>query len=374
MKEGPGFLLFGGTNDRALLALCRGFEQYGLPFGLIGRSKGDLLLKSRYAANYLLFRSSEKLELEEVLQAAKLGGSEYGKREWIICPTSEYLNIALFAMRDELAIAGISIATCDQHLYSTLSNKASFRTYCTELGIPPPAILLNASVQEAGLPFVAKPKNNLSRTGKILYPHLIRSERDRVQFIKMDATDEFYLEEFVDGQSWYFLFYFSADGSVVSGAQRNYLQQGLGKSIVLAKAEQYPEENVPQLLIDRLRQDGYRGFIMMEVRRRSNGEAISIEANPRCWGPFQLTCDTGMGLFEAFVRDHGAQLSESRPPLRSPTYAWLGGCIQALRSGKGLDFHAKRPFVLRQLAKAAFNDVYARSGSWSCFINDLCKS
>lgn len=36
MKPGPGFILFGGTNDRALLALCRGFEEQKIPFGLVG--------------------------------------------------------------------------------------------------------------------------------------------------------------------------------------------------------------------------------------------------------------------------------------------------------------------------------------------------
>ena len=173
------------------------------------------------------------------------------------------------------------------------------------------------------------------------------------------------------GEGWCLLFYFPKNGPVAQGAQRNYLQQGLGKSIVLARAEPYPEQDVPQRFIDQLKQVDYRGFIMVEIRRTLAGDAISIEANPRCWGPFQLTMDGGMGLFETFLTDHGHPVDlPSRGPNGS-NYCWTGGISQAIRSGKGLDTHVNKAKVASQFTRAIWNDVYARRDSWSCFWADL---
>lgn len=374
MKAGPGFILFGGTNDRALLALCRGFEEHQIPFGLIGRNEGDLLKRSRYASHYLLDRNTERLELRQILQAVEEGNIRYGRRNWVICPTSEYLNIILFDMKEELKVAGIEVATCERPLYLRLSNKATFRAYCEGIGVPPPRILEGANADTAELPFVAKPKSNLSKNGRVLYPYLIRNQAERVSFMEEADPDEFYLEEFVTGESWYLLYYFSADGSFVKGAQRNYLQQGKGKSIVLAKALDYPEPEIEHAFAEQLSVDGYRGFIMVELRRTVSGRAVTIEANPRCWGPFQLTQDAGMGLFEAFLKDHGAIPMQGRRGKKAVTYAWFGGCVQALRSRKGLDRHANPIALAALLGRSITNDVYARQGSWSCFMADICRS
>ncbi|MCC6937012.1 MAG: hypothetical protein IT226_02210 [Flavobacteriales bacterium] len=373
MKPGPGFILFGGTNDRALLALCRGFEEQKIPFGLIGRNERDLLKRSRYSSNYLLDRNSERLELDQILQAVHIGNARFGPRKWVICPTSEYLNIVLFGMKEELARAGVEVATCERALYEQLSNKASFRDYCESLGVPPPRIMDGRDGATSELPFVAKPKSNISKEGKVLYPYLVREEWDRARFLDEADPEEFYLEEFVLGENWYLLYYFSADGTYVKGAQRNFLQQGMGKSVVLARAMDYPEPEVEQAFAKRLSADGYRGFIMVELRRTSSGKAVTIEANPRCWGPFQLTRDADMGLFESFITDHGGALENEKRSGRTASYLWLGGCIQALRSGKGLDRHAERTQVIALLGRSLGNDIYARKGSWSCFMSDLCK-
>ncbi|MGB3868922.1 MAG: hypothetical protein WA937_05595 [Flavobacteriales bacterium] len=313
------------------------------------------------------------MELEEIVQAAKAGNAKYGERKWVLCPTSEYLNIVLFEMREQLEQDGISIATCEKALYHTLSNKASFRTYCEELGIQPPKLFSSEEERTVTPPFVAKPKNNLAKNGSILYPHLIRTAEEQHSFLHNADRDEFYLEEFVHGESWYLLYYFSADGSVISGAQRNYLQQGKGKSIVLARAEDYPEESVPYLFKERLRRDGYRGFIMIELRRSASGMATAIEANPRCWGPFQLTIDARMGLLEAFLKDHGTNAVTASTGKRRATYSWLGGCLQAMRTGRSLDRHTDRSTLLGMIPSALANDVYARRGTWRCFLSDLWR-
>lgn len=365
-----GFLLFSGANDRAVIALCRSMTRYGVPFGLIGRNRDDLLKRSRYADHYLLDRASERLEFDELLEAASRARVRYGIQEWVICPTSEYLNIVLFTMRDRLEAEGIRLATCDEALYARVSGKSEFRKYCVELGVPPPEMLTDGKHGMPAIPFVAKPKQNLSRTGRILYPHLVRNAKQLADFRRESDPEEFYFERFVEGESWYLLYHIDARGGVTHGAQRNFLQQGKGKSIVVAQAMPYPEHEVVERFAARLTADGYRGFIMVEVRRTPEGDPVAIEANPRCWGPFQLTIDAKMGLFEAFLRDHGYDVPVPGTAGRS-FYCWTGGIIQAVRSGKGLDLYTSSFALPAILPRAFASDVYARPDAWSCFSADL---
>lgn len=349
-------------------------SNYAVPFGLIGRGKSDLLKRSRYGSHYLIDRTSETLHFEDIQAAATKARSMHGVDEWVICPTSEYLNLVLFPMRDRLAAIGVTVATCDERLYGRLSEKAAFRSYCTDLGVPPPRILEATELRDMEIPFVAKPKTNLSAMGRILYPYLVRNSREKDVFMQEASTADYYVEEFVTGESWYLLYYIAKDGTVSQGAQRNFLQQGKGKSIVLAHAQRYPDQRVADLFADRFRSDGYRGFIMVEVRRTGAGRAVTIEANPRCWGPLQLTLDSNMGLVEAFLTDHGHALPDPGPVRWGRQYCWSGGVIQAWRSGIGLDAHARMFSVWPKLMSALRTDVFARNDAWSCFRADLCKT
>lgn len=367
----PGFLIFSGANDRAVLALCRGFDQYQVPFGLIGRGEKDLLAHSRYAPHYVHHRTSEKILSEDLLKAKEQGDALFGKRPWVVCPTSEYVNLALFEHRGFLESKEVTLATCAEEFYRQLTNKETFRGYAERIGVPPPP-KLQADAAVAPLPFVAKPIQNLSSSDKILYPYLVRTPSEREHFLSTADPKEFYLEEFVQGESWYLLLHFGENGEVVHGAQRNVLQQGMGKSIVLARSMAYPEAEVANLFIRALQTDGYRGFIMVELRREADGRAITIEANPRCWGPFQLTLDARMGLLEAFLRDHGYNVGSPKAEHQA-TYGWLGGIVQALRKGLGLDGHAPTGKVLRILFTAMANDIFARRGSYRCFVVDLWR-
>ncbi len=370
---GPGYILFSGSNDRAVLALCRGFANCGAPFALIGREANDLLDQSMYADRYLSYRTKGKLELRGLLAAVEEARSRTGNERWVLCPTSEYLNLKLFGMRSELAVHGISVATCSEGLYRELSDKSTFRKFCERNGVGLPLILDENDAARTKLPYVAKPKSNLTNSGSILYPYLVHTEEDRALFLNEMDTKDYYLEEFVLGESWYLLYYFGANGVVASGAQRNILQQGLGKSIVVAQARPYPEPGTIGRVEKILIKAGYTGFIMLEIRRKSDGRVVAIEANPRCWGPYQLTLDANMGLMETFLEDHGSQ-SIALGPFRKASYCWSGGIIQAIRSGKGLDPHVPVLRVLGATMRGLLSDVYARKGSWSCFLSDLWRS
>ncbi|HEX2616754.1 MAG TPA: hypothetical protein VHL57_04380, partial [Flavobacteriales bacterium] len=111
LSNAPGFLVFSGANDRAVLALCRGFARHGVPFGLIARGGTDLLRKSAFADRFVVERSSDQLTFEDLRAAADAARARYGVQDWVLCATSEYLNIRLFELRDRLAAEGITVAT-----------------------------------------------------------------------------------------------------------------------------------------------------------------------------------------------------------------------------------------------------------------------
>jgi len=369
----PGFLLFAGSNDRAVLSLCRGFTRYGANFGLIGRGADDLLLRSAYADRFLGMRTSGTLtptDLHAIINEAR---RRYGNRKWVICPTSEYLNRHLFEYRDALSANDVELAVCSEALYGQLSDKARFRAYCLDVGLSPPPLMEDADAASLPLPFVAKPSENVSPDDRILYPYLVRTERDRRRFLAEPARSTYYLERYMEGQSWYLLYYMGRSGRWQAGAQRNLLQQGQGKSIVLARMEIYPDSGLVERIAVRLRSDGYRGFIMVELRRNDR-EVVVIEANPRCWGPFQLALDANTGLLEAFLNDYGYAVPMPESTAEGMHYLWTGGILKALRGGIGIAAHARWTTVAGALVGASTRDVYARPDSRMCYRKDLCQS
>ena len=221
------------------------------------------------------------------------------------------------------------------------------------------------------LPFVAKPLKNLNCDDKILYPYLVCSEKDRQTFLNDPSQDSYYLESFVSGESWYLLYYFDHEGRFWSGSQRNLLQQGHGKSVLLARAQPYPDNRIVAALAERFRLDGYRGFVMVEIRR-TDGDSVAIEANPRCWGPLQLTLDAKMGIFEAFLNDYGFDVEIPTLPRQGVEYLWTAGILQALRKRIGLASHAPWRSVAGALSRV-LADVYARPDSWACYGREFSR-
>jgi hypothetical protein len=359
----PGFLLSAGSNERALIALCRGFTRYGIDFGLIGRGPDDLLLRSKYAGHFLGMGSRDTLSVADILWSVQKARRRYGRRNWVICPTSEHMNRHLLEKRDVLLAEGVELALCDGELYRKLSDKRSFRAYCLGAGLDVPP-LLQADPHSAPLPFVAKPNENINAEGRILYPYIVRTEADRKRFLRDRDWEQFHLERFVRGESWYILYYIDGCGGLRSGAQRNLLQQGQGKSVVLARTEKYPDVGLVHHLALRLRVDRYRGFIMVEVRR-DHTNAVMIEAIPRCWGPFQLTLDAKMGLFEAFLNDYGYDIDLIAPTEDGVLYLWKEGLWRALRDGMGVALHAPLTSIASALSIGWTSDIYARHDSYA---------
>src|SRR5688572_20843014 len=172
----PGFLVFAGSNDRAVIALCRGFSRYGVDFGLVGRGADDLLLRSSYACRFLVTRTSNALTLSDLMRSIGEARRRYRRRKWVICPTSEYLNRHLLEIRESLRAQDVEVALCDSSLYPQVSDKALFRAYCARNGLAVPELIGAPDPESLPLPFVAKPSANLDPEGRILYPYIVGTE------------------------------------------------------------------------------------------------------------------------------------------------------------------------------------------------------
>jgi hypothetical protein len=73
-----------------------------------------------------------------------------------------------------------------------------------------------------------------------------------------------------------------------------------------------------------------------------NGKYYMIEANPRFWGPMQLTIDSNMKILDQFINDNGfvceASVGDDLYKV-GVFYYWSGGLIQTLSIGKDPIFY-----------------------------------
>lgn len=155
---------------------------------------------------------------------------------------------------------------------------------------------------------------------------LLQSEEEFKLFIGEYDIDDFIYQEFITGESYYLLYYFSKDGESYCFSQENIAQQPNGKSIVAACCAALHEENdIANKYNELFGKINYNGFVMVEIRKKNN-EYYMIEANPRFWGPSQLFCDSGYNFFEFFLYDYGfLNKLEEREIDFCAKYFWSGG-------------------------------------------------
>jgi len=369
-----GFILFSGANDRAILALCRAFTEESVDFAVFAMSRDDYVFDTNYRTAVVYTRQDRPLTERDLRQGLAAAQHDNPGIRWVICPTSEYLTQRLFDHETTLQEFDCEVVGAGRESYLTLTNKQSFADWCRRNGFDVPNRCENQDPTLTPLPFVAKPKRNVDVEGRVLYPHLIVSERERGRFLEMEDREAFFLEQFVHGQSYYLLFYFNRAGNVTAFSQQNILQQGAGKSIIFAKAVQLHHHDLTRRFITALETERYQGFIMVELRHSPEGKYYVIEANPRCWGPLQLTRDSGAGLLEEFFRDYG--YFPPAPRRRSDWYLWSGGAALANRQGLGITWHTNERWrEVFNIVRALFvADVYLRRDSWKLWCRETLRT
>lgn len=365
------FLVFSGFNQRAVIALCRQLTLMNIQFYIIAVNKNDAVYCSTYSKNIRGVRSQDALDLNEIKEIISSIKKETGSGILTIAPSSEYLNHFLLNNRKELEGIGCRIPLVEKELYDLITNKYSFSRLCRDNGIsvPNPIEFEN----KFNFPFVAKPIKNINDNGRSLYPYIITNDSDVLRFLKSEEKDDFYYEEFIQGESYYLLLHLGKNKTVVSYSQKNILQQAEGKSIILAEPSEIHTCRNAVNIIEMLQKVSFYGLIMIEVRKVDN-ELCVIEANPRLWGPLQLLSDNSSSILSDYLKDslnlQSDQLSIFNG-LKKSNYFWFNGFIEMIVKKKKIANLTSNKLILLMVMQNIMNDVYLRKDSFKMFFHEF---
>jgi predicted ATP-grasp superfamily ATP-dependent carboligase len=364
------FLIFSGYNQRAVIAFCREAKRLNIPFFIIAKSNDDTIFLTSFKENVVAIRSEKLLTLSDIDQCLCELTSKAPFSEFVILPSSEFLNRFFLEQRSYFKEKSISIPLVEESLYSLISDKYSFGKLCQKYNLTIPAELPISEPQI--YPFVAKPRSYFSESlTKTLAPYLIFSEKDWNSFLSTENIGDFYFQEFITGSSFYLLFNFSSNGQCDAFSQENLIQQACGKSIILAKSATLHLEKIAHNYADMLIKEGFEGLIMIELKK-NNGVYYMIEANPRLWGPSQLFVDAEVPIFENFIRNQGFNIVSNTTKAKESVYFWHGGMVEDMMLKHTLTYHDYTPKMLEDQIDQLFNkEIYLREDTKNIYFNEL---
>ena len=359
-------IIFSGYNQRAVIALLRVMKAVQIPFGIVAAGNQDSIFETEYRQDVIEIRSNSKLELEEFIPIFKKIGNRYPQEKFIIAPSTEALNRFFLKNRKVLNECGFTLPLVSEDLYLQLSDKKKFQELCESWGILTPTSF--SKLKDCPEAFVAKPISYVNGAGEYLSPVLIKTEAQRSEFIKNYHIDDFYFQEYLEGESYYLLYYFGKEQRVEKFSQKNLLQQAEGKSILSAEPCSLHKEEISEKYEKMLKGIGFRGLIMIEVRKTEKGYYM-IEANPRMWGPLQLCVDAKTNILPFFLHDWGL-LSKMEPwekPDCTARYCWFGGIKENLSNGKNISVLSNAEISWKNLLLFFEHDIYCRKDTMKIF-------
>ncbi len=331
-------LIISGYNQRGVIAFCRFAVSNHMHFFIVASGEKDSILLSDFKKNVIEIRQSREIKKKDFLLYRSKIESIFKCDEIILFPSSEYLNRFLLAERYFLEKNAFVIPLCSNNLYELLSDKYSFGLLCKTSGILIPEEYYD--IESAKPPFVAKPKKYFSNKSQVNQkPHIYYTQDDVRKLAFPDNTNELYYQEFIGGNSFYLLFYFSRNGGISCYSQENLIQQANGLSIIAARSSDVHNDPISTDFSNLLQSQGFTGLIMIEVKL-FNDAYYMIEANPRLWGPSQLILDSQMDLFYKFSFDYG--LLNELPDMtykKDVEYFWSGGLIEDAVMIREIVFH-----------------------------------
>lgn len=360
-------VVFSGYNQRAVIALLRGlpknFEEKVI---IIARDINDPILMTKYSKNVFYIRKFKELnknELDSVFEKI----IKFCNEEIIIMPTTEALNRYLLEKQDELLSRGIIVPLVNKLLYSKISDKRSFWNMCKNTGLKVPSLI---SIDNNFVsPYVAKPVKYISSTGVRLAPIIVMSNSEHLNFLENYNITDFDIQEYIEGQSYYLLYYFSKNGQCYSYSQCNLAQQPGGKSIIAAISSNLHYASISDDYINLFKKNHFFGFVMVELRKKGS-EYYMIEANPRLWGPSQLFVDANVKFIEAFLMDYGLIKSFTSGDVHEDSlYFWSGGLRNdILVDDECVWLDGGREIVTKRLDEFKLCDVYNRTDTEKVYL------
>ncbi len=364
------FIIFSGSNPRAVIAFCRKLTQLKLPIIIVARTKHDFIFRTKYKKFVLSIRKNNNLDLQEIINCIDQVKVKTKINELIICPTSEYFNIFLLENIDIFSNLKCVIPLVDYSLYKNITNKQSCSKIVNSFGITIPE-KINISLN-LKYPFVAKPKTNIDNRKNSLYPYLIFNQIEYEIFQKNENINDYYFEEFVNGKSYYLLYYFSNNGGVYKYSQQNLAQQANGKSIILARPAKIHTEKISQHFEEILKKLGFHGLAMVDLLLKEN-IFYFIEINPRFWGPLQLTIDNHSLILDAFIHDYFPEIITLPLPNKikyNKPYSYIGGFLENIIRGQKIKWYEKDRKILN-IIKSLFSDIYLRKDTVGLFFFEI---
>lgn len=374
MKEKKSFLVFSGGNDRAVLGFLRALRSCGEHASIVARTNQDRILWTSFRQDVKWIRKSHELSLQVFAECVRAVREHVGSHTLVVLPSTEYFNTFLLKYRAAIESMGCEIPLVESELYNLLTGKLSSADQFLAAGFSIPRELDNSF--SGTQPLVAKPRHNVSREDRSLYPHLLMTHGDLETFHEKNDPADYFFQEYVVGESLYLLFYIARDGRRFTWSQRNLMQQPDGKSMLLAEPAEFHLSATANRLIKFLCSIKFSGLGMIEVIKSADRE-VFIEMNPRIWGPVQLCVDQGQPLLHAFIGDvlhndpsHFVALAR-RTRLKRQNYCWLGGIVDTLGAGRKPLLHTSKISFIKLAYVALRNDIYLRRDSWKCFLREL---
>jgi predicted ATP-grasp superfamily ATP-dependent carboligase len=364
------YIIFSGANERAVIAAAKNLLKNGKKFSIIARSSNDVIYKSFLKKYVFINREEETIDLDDIINCL-IKIQDKIKDELFYLPTTESINRLFLENKGViLSRCKINISIPDIDNYKILSDKLNFINLAKEFGIIAPDEILNPF--ECSLPIVAKPKFEFDKFGRKIYPELIFTDSQRKSFLSKNSEENFFFQNYIDGQSYYYLFFFKKNGEVCSLFQKNIAQQPNGKSILLAELCECPSNIFLNKIKKCISSVNFYGFCMVELIIK-DGKDYLIELNPRLWGPFDLAVKGGFSV--DWLEKDDFQFYPSKINGRGK-YSWLSGILKT-KKNKGVIrwFPGQKKNYFLNLYKFIKNDVYLEDPkTWKIFIKEITGS
>jgi hypothetical protein len=292
-------IIFSGYNERACITLYRFFDHNDIVFFIVASDENDLVLKTKWKQNVIFIKNSDELDIQLMETVSNLINDRELSPLYI--PTSEFLNWFMMENKSILLGCGWRIFLPDFEVYLSLTNKStSLQIIQNFVKIDGPPIQKSYDWIP---PCVLKPNTNLLNK-KTEYPRICPDESSLKNAIVQISKEDWFCQDWIEGQSYYFCSYIDQFGNWDGFWQENLLQQPNGKAMIFARSCNNPGVDVAGLMKG-LHKFGYFGPLMMEVIVDNLNNIYFIEINPRFWGPLDLCTRACPDLLLRYVADVG---------------------------------------------------------------------
>lgn len=263
MQKKSTVVVFSGFNQRAVVSFLRVLEEQKIDYAIVAKSADDPVFLTSYSKNIVSVRHTSSLDLEDFLTQIENVKKARQTETCFIAPSAEALNRFLLQHRILLEKTGCIIPIVEEQLYNSVSDKYSFGMLCSKNGITIPKEYDKGAIVKP--PVVAKPRTYFSGSQKNVFtPVLIYSDEELNKFEKEHEQDDFYFQEFVQGESFYLLYYFDQHGEVTKCSQQNFVQQAGGKSMIACLSSDYHRSGESDKYETLFKKLNFRGLVMIE--------------------------------------------------------------------------------------------------------------